>query len=307
MNYGSLIFLGVFFSFALSWSGMVLAPQLQLGRQQLEKVGDSGLMYPSARAGLAAQGREVYRNLGCQACHSQQVRQTGVEFDVYLTDAGTNQTDIVEALAKVGAKGADLNGLPKRILKGISLAEADSAVKALTATSAQAERVVVPLGTDIARGWGKRGTVGQDYLRDEPVLLGSQRIGPDLADVGNRVALTKEWHLLHLYSPQSFPNLAKSSMPPYRFLFEKRKVGRTPSPEALPLSKDFALEAGYEIVPKREALALVAYLQSLRVDESLFEAPAPIIPQAKPQQTNAAPNAAVTNAAATSEPKGSAK
>ena len=305
MNYGSLIFLGVFFSFALSWSGMVLAPQLQLGRQQLEKTMDSGALYPPARSGLAAQGREHYRNLGCQACHSQQVRQTGVEFDVYLTDAGTNQTEFAEALAKVGKTGADLNKLPARILKGVSLETADNAVKALTATSAQAERVVVPLGSDItARGWGKRGTVGLDYLRDEPVLLGSQRIGPDLADIGSRLPDANTL-LLRLYSPQLF--FPKSSMPPYRFLFEKRKIGRTASADALKLPKELAPEAGYEIVPKREALALVAYLQSLRVEDSLFEAPASIIPQPKPQQTNAAPNAATTNAAASSEPKGSAK
>src|SRR5437868_13621241 len=42
------------------------------------------------------------------------------------------------------------------------------------------------LGADNARGWGARQTVAQDYLGDSPVLLGSQRIGPDLANIGLR-------------------------------------------------------------------------------------------------------------------------
>ena len=49
-------------------------------------------------------------------------------------------------------------------------------------------------------------------------------------------------------------------MPPYRFLFEKRKIGRRPSPEALALPGELAPGAGYEIVPKPAAKALVAYL-----------------------------------------------
>src|SRR4026209_1868625 len=38
-------------------------------------------------------------------------------------------------------------------------------------------------GTDVARGWGIRRTVAQDYLHDRPALIGSLRIGPDLANI----------------------------------------------------------------------------------------------------------------------------
>jgi hypothetical protein len=70
-------------------------------------------------------------------------------------------------------------------------------------------------------------------------------------------------------------------MPPYRFLFEKRKISGSPSPEALKLSGESAPEPGFEVVPKPDALALVAYLQSLRADLPLFEAPLPL-PGKKP-------------------------
>ncbi len=75
-------------------------------------------------------------------------------------------------------------------------------------------------------------------------------------------------------------------MPPYRFLFETRKIGAKPSPEALQFPTPVA-PAGYEIVPKPEATALVAYLLSLRADAPLFEAPMTPPPGSAPPATNA--------------------
>ena len=73
MNQGSLIFLGVLATMALSWSGMILTPQLQIGQQAPVVQEELGDIYPKDRSGLAHQGAEVYRSLGCAACHSQQV------------------------------------------------------------------------------------------------------------------------------------------------------------------------------------------------------------------------------------------
>jgi len=144
--------------------------------------------------------------------------------------------------------------------------------------------------------WGVRRTVDQDYLYEYPVLLGSQRIGPDLTNIGLRPRVG-EWHLLHLYNPQMM--VPGSTMPPYRFLFEKRKIGRQPSPDALKLTGKFAPEAGFEIVPKAAAQALVAFLDNQRIDTPLFEAPLP------PSVTNATMEVSATNvvpAAAASSP-----
>lgn len=62
-------------------------------------------------------------------------------------------------------------------------------------------------------------------------------------------------------------------MPLYPFLFESRKIVSVPAPDALVLFGPAAPPAGYEVIPKPEAQALVAYLLSLRSDASLFSAP----------------------------------
>lgn len=110
---------------------------------------------------------------------------------------------------------------------------------------------------DLERGWGMRRSHPRDYIYDEPQLLGTMRTGPDLANIGVRQP-SEEWHLKHLYDPQlTSPG---SLMPPYRFLFEQRRIEGQPSPDAIDVP---GLEAGWEIVPRESARALVAYLKSL--------------------------------------------
>ena len=146
----------------------------------------------------------------------------------------------------------------------------------MTADIALYKTDVVPVGVDITRGWGVRRSVAADYLYDSPVLLGSQRVGPDLANVGLRLP-DANWQLIHLYNPRAV--VANSTMPPHRFLFRTRKIVFAPSAEALKLPAGFEPPAGYEVVPTDDAHALVAYLQSLRVTAPLFEAPlaAPLV------------------------------
>jgi cytochrome c oxidase cbb3-type subunit II len=123
-------------------------------------------------------------------------------------------------------------------------------------------------GADLARNWGQRRSVSRDYLYDRPVMLGTMRTGPDLTNIGLRQA-SASWHLLHLYNPRiTSPG---SIMPAFRFLFEKRKVGARPAPDALKLSGEFALASGYEVVPKAEARVLVEYLLSLKANAPLPE------------------------------------
>jgi cytochrome c oxidase cbb3-type subunit 2 len=87
--------------------------------------------------------------------------------------------------------------------------------------------------------------------------------------------------LQRLYDPQLITK--GSVMPPYRYLFETRKIGLFPSREAVVLpSPQDAPPPGYETVPRPQALALAAYLLNLRQEGYLFDAPPP------PQKTNAA-------------------
>ena len=125
-------------------------------------------------------------------------------------------------------------------------------------------------GADLDRGWGQRRTVSRDYLHDRPVLLGTMRTGPDLTNIGQRQT-SVDWHMNHLYNPQTTSK--GSIMPPFRYLFEQRRIDGEPAPDALNLTGEFAPPAGYEIVPNAEAKALVAYLLSLKSDAPLPEAP----------------------------------
>jgi cbb3-type cytochrome oxidase cytochrome c subunit len=289
MNYGPIVFLAAFLALAGSWFGLVLTPQMQVGQLQQTNTLVTTATYPLARPGLAHEGLGVYRANGCAYCHSQQVRQTGTVCDVLLTGAGTNHSALVAAIVKVktGLTEAQaeqlLTGLPKPLLQGVTRETADATIKTLTTAGAKSELWIRPVGPDIDRGWGKRRTVAEDFLFDSPVMLGSQQIGPDLANIGSRQP-DPNWQLRHLYAPKS--EIKDSPMPPYPFLFERRRIERTRSPEALDLPPAFAPPSGYEIVPTREAKALAAYLTSLRADAPLFPVPMTVASAPAPSTTN---------------------
>lgn len=123
-------------------------------------------------------------------------------------------------------------------------------------------------GNDLAEGrkWGERGSYARDYIRDQTVLIGQNRIGPDLRNVGSRIPDADYFYKL-LYAPESkFAGVPIAhGMPAYRFLFDVHSVaGRQPSARALKLGSQDAPGAGLEVVPTDRAVALVAYLQSLK-------------------------------------------
>jgi cytochrome c oxidase cbb3-type subunit 2 len=287
MKTGIGIFWATFAALGLSWCGLVLTPQLQLGGAKLEPVLNSADTYPLQPTGAATLGRQIYRASGCAACHTEQVRQGGVACEISLTSLGIYKPADFTAYAKslfvlpelesltnsIAANLKDWNGeLPRTLLTCADKALADDMASRLKAVGVKSETHIVATGVDIARGWGARQSVAADYLYDNPVQLGSLRAGPDLANIGVRMP-DANWQLLHLYAPKSVtPN---STMPSFKFLFEVRpiKAGSAPSPDALNLPAAFAPAAGYEVVPKPEARELVAYLLGLKADAPLYEAP----------------------------------
>jgi len=231
MNSGPMLFLGLFATMACSWTGFILAPQLQLGdltQTNTVVVGDAlSQTYPVAVPGVAHAGAEVYRANGCAACHTQLVRPND-------------------------------------------------------------------LGSDLQRGWGRRRSLAEDYLFEQPVMLGSLRVGPDLANFGRLMDTNNNNEIYkRFFDPRSIT--PGSVMPPYRYLFETRKIGLFPSTNAFVPPEKFAPPAGYEIVPRPEARALAAYLLSLHQDAYLYEAPPP--QSLWPKKTNAVPTNAVPAAA----------
>jgi cytochrome c oxidase cbb3-type subunit 2 len=258
MKNGFVIFLAAFAVLVTSWVAFVLAPQLQLGGAKQVAVLNSSDVYPVNRPGEANQGLRIYRANGCAACHTEQVQQTGVACDVVLTAAGKNPSVVSNLVATLK-------------LRGLTEQEAEAASGKITAAGGKTETRILATGADIARGWGLRHSVAEDFLYDYPVQLGSLRVGPDLAGVGARSPDT-ELVLRHLYAPRSV--VKDSAMPPFRYLFEiKKKVDGEFSRDALNLPKEFAPAAGFEVVPSPDAKKLVAYLLSLHADVPLYDAP----------------------------------
>ena len=256
MKTGFRIFLGTFVALGISWCGFVLGPVLQLGTQGQTTVLNSSEIYPNQRPGDATLGLQAYRANGCAACHTTQVGQDGVVCDVVLTSAGSNPSAVNDLISTLK-------------LTGLNNDEASAVSSKISAAGGKTETHIVPVGPDISRGWGLRHSVAEDFLWDDPVQLGSIRIGPDLANVGLRYDLN--WELNHLYAPQS--ESKTSTMPAFSYLFNVQKIGETPSPDALQLPEGFRPAAGYEVVPKESAKNLAAYLLSLRADVALHDAP----------------------------------
>lgn len=191
MKNGPLFVVGIFAALTVSWAGIVLGSNAQLGALTPYYDDNEGTTFPQRTTGLAVQGQLVYRDLGCAACHTQQVRRPD-------------------------------------------------------------------FGSDQARGWGDRQSVARDYIFQLRPQLGSLRYGPDLSNLAarkpNAPTANELTRLLYTGEP---------SHPAYRFLFDTRKVVGERSDLALNLSGDYAVPAGYEVVPTHRAQALVAYLLSL--------------------------------------------
>jgi len=119
-------------------------------------------------------------------------------------------------------------------------------------------------GSDVgehSRKWGQRQSVARDYIGEGSVLIGTNRIGPDLRNVGTRYQDAEYFYKL-LYAPETkFAGVPMApGMPAHKFLFEVRPVGSVQaSHQAIKTLPD-----GTEVVPTRRAQALVAYLLSLK-------------------------------------------
>lgn len=112
-------------------------------------------------------------------------------------------------------------------------------------------------GVDLKRGWGERRSLPEDYVGQWPVMLGTMRTGPDLSNVGRRYG--DDWQHRHLYNPRMMT--PGSIMPSFRFLYRETIDAED---GALELQGDWARADAKFIVPTEDAVALVAYLASLK-------------------------------------------
>jgi cytochrome c oxidase cbb3-type subunit 2 len=126
---------------------------------------------------------------------------------------------------------------------------------------------VRPLAQD--RVWG-RASVAGDYAYSTPELLGTERTGPDLSNVGVRQP-SEVWQSIHLYEPRALVNA--SIMPAYPWLFVA-KGHAAPGDVVVSVPPEYAPQ-GKVIVATREEQDLVAYLESLKQPTLPSPAPTP--------------------------------
>jgi len=78
----NLILAGIFFTLAASFGGLLISGEVQLGSLGRAPAEEGGALFPPRETGLAIQGRQVSLELGCVACHTQQVRPAGQGNDI---------------------------------------------------------------------------------------------------------------------------------------------------------------------------------------------------------------------------------
>ncbi|HEY8660679.1 MAG TPA: cbb3-type cytochrome c oxidase subunit II [Chitinophagaceae bacterium] len=121
---------------------------------------------------------------------------------------------------------------------------------------------------DMDKVWGSRPSIAadyagihrQDFWRNTATLLGSERTGPDLTNVGNRQA-SKDWNLVHLYNPRIV--VPQSVMPAFSWMFEIKKVPAK-GDVIVNIPQEYLQGETGKVVASDEALQLVAYLLSLK-------------------------------------------
>ncbi|MDT0294215.1 cbb3-type cytochrome c oxidase subunit II [Mesonia ostreae] len=119
--------------------------------------------------------------------------------------------------------------------------------------------------------WGDRPSIPEDYVyskqrldiwRQSASLLGSERTGPDLTNVGVRQP-GAAWQMLHLYNPRAVSE--KSIMPSFPWLFEEVDSTRVREDDVVvAVPSQFLDNPNKKIVASEEAKQLVAYLQTLK-------------------------------------------
>lgn len=121
---------------------------------------------------------------------------------------------------------------------------------------------------DMDKVWGSRpslaadyaGISRQDFWRNSATLMGTERTGPDLTDVGNRQP-SIDWNLVHLFNPRIV--VKESVMPAYPWMFTlKDEPGENDVVVSIP--EAYMKGKMGKVVASRDALDLVAYLQSLK-------------------------------------------
>ncbi|HXL24706.1 MAG TPA: cbb3-type cytochrome c oxidase subunit II [Chthoniobacterales bacterium] len=305
------LFLGVFGTFAFSWVGLTVIPNLQIGalNPQMDEEGTD--IYPAPKSGMAARGRGIYAANGCIYCHSQQIRPDYAAADIdRVRDAGPSprpkwadrrsaprdyifDRPVVLGQERMGPDLADIG-------KAAPTEEEKPAAPPAAASPAAAQSPPANAGS------GKPAAAGGSPPVPAPSAAPPASAQPAAANPSPAASASPNlnglppvysaaWHHRHLYSPRNMnPDNRDSTMPAYKFLYERQPISGERSADALQLTGPDAPPPGWEIVPTYDAKCLVAYLMSLDQSHPLKEVKT---------AAGAAPPAAPAGSPAPAQPK----
>ena len=303
------LFLGLFGTFAFSWIGLTVIPNIQIGSQNPQMDEEQTDVYPAPKSGMAERGRRVYAANGCIYCHSQQVRADYASADIdrkWGERRSAPRDYLFDRPVLLGQErmGPDLSNIGKR---APAEEEKTAAPANAPAPSPAAGQPPPPPGSPAKPAAAEEGNAPSASPAQSPPANGAPpkpgataaspppqapspaKPAPAGASPAAAAApspapsaspnpedipplYSAAWHHLHLYSPRSIsPDNRDSTMPAYKFLYEKHQIGGERSADALPLKGDEAPPPGWEIVPSYDARCLVAYLMSLDQSHPLKE------------------------------------
>lgn len=121
---------------------------------------------------------------------------------------------------------------------------------------------------DMDKTWGSRPSIAADYAADRrpdlwhntATLMGSERTGPDLSNIGKRQP-SKDWNLVHLFNPRAV--VKQSVMPAYPWLFIYKDQPAA-SDIVVNVPAEFMEGKPGKYVATKKVMYLLAYLQSLK-------------------------------------------
>ena len=289
------LFLGIFGTFAFSWTGLIFIPNLQIGHLDPQMEEDGTDVYPTPQSGMVERGRRVYAANGCNYCHTQQVRADYAASDLDRT----RDADLKLKWGQRRSAPRDyIFGRPVLLGKmrmGPDLANVGhsaSVTERKCAAAGRSSPARLPQLHQLQQFRPRplrKLTSAPPAAAQNPTPPASPSAPNEAVTSINGVPIpyTEAWHHRHLYDPRSITE--DSDMPAFRFLYEKHRISGQVSADALSFdeSSEDAPPAGWEIVPTYDAKCLVAYLMSLDQSHPLKEvktAAAPASPAAPGKQ-----------------------
>jgi cytochrome c oxidase cbb3-type subunit 2 len=266
------LFLGLFGTFAFSWIGLTVIPNIQIGALNPQMDEEQTDIYPMPRSGMAERGQRVYAANGCVYCHSQQIRPDYVSADIdrkWGERRSAPRDYLFDRPVQLGQErmGPDLSNVGKR-------GQGEEEKPAAPGASPPASSPSAAQPSPPANGAQQKPAAATAPAQNSPAPAANAAPSPPASPNPNGMPpmYSEAWHYRHLYSPRSMtPDNVDSTMPAYKFLFEKKPISGERSADALQLPGADAPPPGWEVVPTYDAKCLVAYLMSLDQSHPLKE------------------------------------